>query len=94
MKLRWTRLAIRDLDSAHAYVAADSPSAANHLIDRIEKAAQVLRQHPTAGRTGRIKGTRELAATGTPFVLPYRVKGNTVEILGVIHGARKWPENL
>ncbi len=94
MKLRWTRLAIKDLDSAHAYVAEDDPSAANHLIDRIEKAVQVLRQHPTAGRKGRLTGTRELVVTGMPFVIPYRVRSNKIEILAVIHGARKWPDKL
>jgi addiction module RelE/StbE family toxin len=92
--LRWTRLAIKDLDSAHTYVAEDNPSAANHLIDRIEKAVQVLRQHPTAGRKGRLTGTRELVVTGTPFVIPYRVRSNKIEILAVIHGASKWPDNL
>jgi len=94
VKLRWTRLAIKDLDRAHEYVAEDNPSAANHLIDRIEEAVQVLRQHPTAGRNGRLKGTRELVVTGTPFVIPYRVRRDAVEILAVIHGARKWPGNL
>jgi toxin ParE1/3/4 len=94
VKLRWTQLAIKGLDSAHAYVAEHNPSAANHLIDRIEEAVQVLRQHPTAGRNGRLKGTRELVVTGTPFVIPYRVRGNAIEILAVLHGARKWPGNL
>jgi len=89
VKLRWTRLAIADLDTAYAYVAADNPTAANHLIGRIERAAQVLRQHPAAGQAGRIEGTRELVVTGTPFVIPYRVRSNTIEILAVIHGARK-----
>jgi addiction module RelE/StbE family toxin len=94
VKLRWTRLAIADLDCAHAYVDADNPTAANHLIDRIERTVKILRQHPAAGRSGRIEGTRELVVTGTPFVIPYRVRGNTVEILAVIHGARKWPDSL
>jgi toxin ParE1/3/4 len=94
VKLRWTRLAIQDLDSAHAYVGEDNPFAANHLIDRMERAVQVLRQHPAAGRKGRLTGTRELVVTGTPFVMPYRVRSNTIEILAVIHGARKWPDTL
>ena len=94
MKLRWTRLAITDLDSVFAYVAADNPTAANRLVERIERAVTILRQHPTPGRTGRRLGTRELIVAGTPFVIPYRVRRNTIEILALIHGARKWPENL
>jgi len=94
VKLCGTRLAIADLDSAYAYAADDNPPAATRLIDRIDRAVQVLRQHPTAGRAGRVAGTRELVVTGTPFVIPYRVRSSTLEILAVIHGARKWPENL
>ena len=37
-------------------------------------------------------GTGCAKATAPQF-LPYRIKGETVEILGVIHGARRWPED-
>jgi len=94
VKLRWTRLAIADLDSAFAYVAAGDLIAANRLVDRIERAAQILSQHPSAGRTGRIQGTRELVVGGTPFIIPYRIRRNTIEVLAVIHGTRKWPDYL
>ncbi|HET6521471.1 MAG TPA: type II toxin-antitoxin system RelE/ParE family toxin, partial [Geminicoccaceae bacterium] len=50
-----------------------------------------LAQHPESGRPGRVPGTRELVVSGTPYIVPYRVQGNTVQILRVLHGARKWP---
>jgi len=53
-----------------------------------------LSDHPNAGRPGRVHGTRELVITDTPFILPYRVVRNTVQILRVLHGARKWPEQF
>ena len=31
--------------------------------------------------------------TGTPYILPYRVRAETIEILRVLHGAQQWPEN-
>jgi toxin ParE1/3/4 len=31
---------------------------------------------------------------GTPYVIPYRVRGQYVEILRVFHSARKWPTKL
>lgn len=40
-----------------------------------------------------LPNTRELVIPGTPYFLPYRVKGDVVQILGVIHEARKWPED-
>jgi toxin ParE1/3/4 len=39
-------------------------------------------------------GTRELVIAGTPFIVVYRVFGNSLRILSVIHGARRWPERF
>jgi toxin ParE1/3/4 len=31
---------------------------------------------------------------GTPYILPYRVQDETIQILHVLHGARQWPERF
>jgi toxin ParE1/3/4 len=46
------------------------------------------------GRQGRIDGTRELVIHGLPYIIPYRVRRGRVEILAVIHAARRWPTRL
>ena len=46
------------------------------------------------GRHGRIEGTRELVIPGLPYIIPYRVKNNVIEILRVLHAARKWPDGF
>ena len=94
MKIRWTRLARKDIDSAYEYVADDGAGVADQLIERIQQAAAILVRHPMAGRTGRIPGTRELVVPDTPWILAYRIRRGFVDILGVIHGARKWPDDL
>jgi toxin ParE1/3/4 len=94
VKVLWTRLALADLDHAYEYVAADNPDAAEQLLDRIQTAAQILARHSAAGRSGRISGTRELIVVGTPFVIAYRIRGKTAELLAVIHGSRRWPDEL
>jgi toxin ParE1/3/4 len=94
VKIRWTRLARADIRAAYDYVAEANPGAAQSLLDKIQEAASVLAKHPMAGRAGRVTGTRELVISGTPFVLPYRVRRGSVEILAVIHGARKWADRL
>ena len=91
LKLVWTKLAISDLDDVYEYVAATNTGAAMALIARIEKAITALRFTPNMGRPGRISGTRELVVTGTPFIVPYRVKEDRIEIIAVIHSARRWP---
>jgi plasmid stabilization system protein ParE len=60
----------------------------------IRAAAARLLDHPALGRPGRVPGTRELVVSGTPYILPYRVQGETVQILHVLHGAQRWPERL
>ena len=46
------------------------------------------------GREGRVPGTRELIIPGTPLIVPYRLhdQDGRVEILTVLHAARRWPE--
>jgi toxin ParE1/3/4 len=64
---------------------------AARIVERIATSVDRLATHPTLGRPGRVPGTRELVVSGTPYLIPYRVHGKTVEILRVFHGARKWP---
>jgi toxin ParE1/3/4 len=64
------------------------------MVDRIATSVERLATHPALGRTGRVPGTRELVVSGTPHLVAYRVRGETVEILRVFHGARKWPEKF
>ncbi|MFI5362747.1 MAG: type II toxin-antitoxin system RelE/ParE family toxin [Elusimicrobiota bacterium] len=94
MTVVWTRLALADLDSACDYIAEERPGSAATVIDRIEKAIEILRRHPEIGRPGRVAGTRELLVPGTPFMAAYRVNEKRVEVLSLIHGARRWPDEL
>lgn len=94
MQIKWVRLALADLDQAAEFIFQDNPEAAKRIVKRIRDAARLLSDHPNAGRPGRVHGTRELVITDTPFILPYRVVRNTVQILRVLHGARKWPEQF
>ena len=94
MKVVWTRLALADLANARAYIAEERPAAAAKTVERIEEALVALVRHPEVGRPGRVEGTRELVVTGTPFIIPYRIHSKRVEILAVLHGARRWPDEL
>jgi toxin ParE1/3/4 len=94
VKVRWTRLALADLDSVYEYIAADDSTAAWPVMERIEHAVSVLSRHPEAGRDGRIAGTRELMISGTPFIVSYRFRRAAIQVLAVIHASRKWPKSL
>ena len=95
MRLRWTRRAERDLDDIAAYIGQDSPAAAARVIlELIDQVESLLLGHPAAGRPGRVLGTRELLIGGLPYVVPYRMRENDIEILRVLHTARRWPGAL
>lgn len=94
MHVRWLRRALENLDEEFAYVASDDPEAAARLVERIASSVERLKKHPAAGRPGRLPNTRELVIADTPYIVPYRIRGLTVEILRVFHGARKWPRYL
>jgi len=94
MKIKWVRLALTDLDEAAAFISQDNPHAAKRIVKRIQGATRLLSDQPDAGRPGRVHGTRELVIADTPFILPYRVVRNTVQILRVLHGATQWPEHF
>jgi toxin ParE1/3/4 len=53
-----------------------------------------LKQFPALGRPGRVAGTRELVISGTHYIVAYRLRGDTVELLLAVHAARKWPSQL
>ncbi len=93
MILIWSPTALAHLRHAEAFIAEDNPRAAAKTAERILDAVEQLMDFPANGRPGKLPHTRELVAPGTPFFLPYRVKGEAVEILGVIHEARNWPED-
>jgi addiction module RelE/StbE family toxin len=93
LRLRWTRLAARDLEGIAAYIGQDSPTAAARVVlELIDQAETLFSRHAAIGRPGRVVGTRELVIRGLPYVIPYRVRDNYVEILRVLHTSRRWPE--
>jgi addiction module RelE/StbE family toxin len=94
LRTRWTRPALADLEAIGDFVARDNPNAAGRIVSRIVEAVETLRDHSHLGRPGRIAGTRELVIADTPYLVPYRVVDDDVQILAVIHGARRWPDTL
>ena len=95
MRLIWSPQALQDLAQVHAYISRDNPTAADKMTKRIVALVEEqLAAMPNLGRPGRVAGTRELVMSGTPFVVPYRIQGDAIEIARVYHASRKWPGTL
>jgi len=91
MQLRWLRQALRNLDDEAVHIAADDAAAARLVVQRVLDAVAQLAQQPGLGRPGRVPGTRELMVGRTRYIAPYRVRGETVEILRVFHTSQRLP---
>ncbi|MGO8736740.1 MAG: type II toxin-antitoxin system RelE/ParE family toxin [Terriglobia bacterium] len=46
---------------------------------------------PYRGRVGKKEGTRELVLSSLPYVAVYRVSGEAIHIVRILHGAQKRP---
>jgi toxin ParE1/3/4 len=92
MRVRWLRMALRNLDEEASYIAADDAAAARLVVARVLDAVAQLADQPALGRPGRIPSTRELVVAKTRYIVPYRVKRDAVEILRVFHTSRRVPK--
>ena len=91
--IRWTESARADLRAIHAYIARDSQLYARRTVERIKLAVGRLRRFPRSG--GQVpewdrEDLREIYFGNYRVI--YRVRTKQVEILAVIHAARRLPE--
>ena len=96
MRVAWRNRAERDLDDLYDYLIDHDLDAARRIRDAIRRSVDVLRDHPALGRPGRAGATRELIIAGTHYIVAYTIDRqiDAVVILRVLHGARRWPDEL
>ena len=86
----WTGPAWHDLEAAAAYIARDSPFYASTFVHNVKEAAQSLSDHAERGQVVpelADPSIRELLVR--PYRLVYRIAGESVFVLSLIHGARR-----
>jgi toxin ParE1/3/4 len=92
MRIRWTEPASRDLTQICDYLSKeDSRATARRIAIQIHERINTLAEFPELGRPGRKVGTRELIVTGQPYLAIYRLQGEAIELLRILHGAQVWP---
>ena len=79
MKIVWSRRALRHLTRIRDYIEKE-------VAMRIVTGVEGLARQPHIGRPGRI-------VSDTPYIVPYRVRGERLELLAIYHGRRKWQTN-
>jgi toxin ParE1/3/4 len=91
--VEWTKQAVRQLDQARDYIAlSNSEEVADRITMRIVTTVEQLARFPMSGRSGRVRGTRELVISNTPFIAAYAIDHDRIVVLAIYHGAQQWPE--
>ena len=94
MTVVWSPRAIGHLAALRDWIARENPGAAARTAMTLLAAVDRLAELPNLGRPGRVSGTRELVVPGTRYVIPYRMRGERLEIIAVFHGRQRWPARL
>ncbi len=89
MTILWSKRAYDDLDGIANYLAGLSDEVAERVIDRIQRAVQLLGEFPNMGAKVDETGLRKLVISDSPYVVFYRVLGEHVSIRGVFHTSQR-----
>lgn len=87
MVIIWSERAKRDFDSLVAYTRKHSPRGAERMVTRILKRIDDLASMPHQGSL-LPKNLRRLEITKTPYLLIFRVRGDAIHLLTILHGRR------
>jgi toxin ParE1/3/4 len=89
-EIKWTEEAALWLQKIFDYIALDNPFAAQRVVQGIYEKAQVLKKFPEIGYKYGVQAEGEIRVLlYGHYRIAYIYKYNTVEILGVFHGAMK-----
>ncbi len=91
--LRYLRRAQNDLVAIRDFIARDSPGRAVAFVDKLETRMKILELFPHAGRVPRDPqlAEREFCVLVVESYLAfYKIRGSTIEVHRVIHGARNY----
>ena len=96
-QIRFLKIAEEDFTEIVSYIAADNPTAANAIADKIEKNLLLLSENPKLGRIPRdeeirILGYRYLVVQN--YIIFYTIEERTILIHRMLHGARNYKSLL
>jgi toxin ParE1/3/4 len=96
MKVRYSALALAELDAILADLAAKNPTAAEFFEERMRQIVERVGRFPEGFQElAERSGVRRVPLVRYPYVVFYKVFADEVIMLRVVHGARKEPwENL
>lgn len=92
MRVVWTRPALADILEIKQYIAADSPRYAQVVAERLFAAVERLEAYPLSGRMVPELGAATVREViDAPYRIVYRVRADVLEVVAVMHSARRFP---
>lgn len=91
MKVRLTGAAELDIANIYDYLAERSPDRAGRVARAIVAALDRLADFPLMGRASKVAETREWVMARYPYRIVYRIGGEQIFILRVLHQHQRWP---
>jgi len=92
-QIRLLRIAEEDFTEIISFIAADNPTAADAIANKIEKNLELLSENPNLGRIPREEEIRNL---GYKYLIVqnnlifYTIEERTIFIHRILHGARNY----
>lgn len=88
--IRWAMPAFNDFMVYVNYYRHEAGlELSKRFADAIEKSLETLSIMPTIARPGFKINTRQYVLQKFPFIIEFRVRNNTIEILAFLHQSRK-----
>ncbi|MFZ1720026.1 MAG: type II toxin-antitoxin system RelE/ParE family toxin [Candidatus Moraniibacteriota bacterium] len=85
--IKWLKRGLHDMDRIALYIARDNKDRAISFVHEIFDQVDNLRWFPYLGRSGAKENMRELVIQ-KHYLVSYRIKEDTIEILQVWHTAK------
>jgi toxin ParE1/3/4 len=89
----WAPSALDDADSIAQFIARDSVDRAALVVTRVMEASHHLVAFPQLGRViPELNDANRREMFVGPYRLMYRIDGQDIWIVAIVHGARDWPQ--
>ncbi len=92
-QVRLLRIAEEDFTEIISFIAADNPTAAEAVADKIEKNIELLSKNPRLGRIPRDEDIKNLGyryIIVQNYIIFYTIEERTIFIHRILHGARNY----
>ena len=91
LRLRYSAASKDDLKEIACFIAKDKPVAARQWVEKIREKCRLVAKHPDIGDDRRDLGEGILSTYVGSYIIYFREKDSTLEIVRVVRGDLEFP---